>query len=46
MGLRGRYTDEDREYVKYCLRYAVRVLGMTKVIEYIRKLDEFGDERG
>jgi hypothetical protein len=45
MGVRGRYTEADREYVKYCLRYAVRVLGIAKVLDYLAKLDEFGDER-
>jgi len=41
----GRYTAKDREYVRYCLRYAVRVLGHAKVLDYLAKLDEFGDER-
>jgi hypothetical protein len=41
---RGSYTDADREYVKYCLRYAVRVLGITRVLDYLAKLDANGDE--
>jgi hypothetical protein len=44
--MNGRYTNEDREYVKYCLRYAVRVLGIAKVLDYLAKLDEFGNEHG
>ena len=41
----SRYTVEDRRYVKYCIRYAVRVLGKKNVLKYIHSLTEFGDEQ-
>jgi hypothetical protein len=41
---RGRYTEADRNYVRYCLRYAVLVLGKRKVTEYVQSLNEFGEE--
>jgi hypothetical protein len=39
------YTKADRDYVRYCIRYAVLVLGKTKVLAYIKTLDKHGDER-
>jgi hypothetical protein len=38
-----RYSEKDRKYVRYCLRYAVAVLGKRGVLRYIDTLDEKGD---
>lgn len=38
-------TKQDREYVRYCLRYAVLVLGKRRCVEYINSLTPTGDER-
>ena len=37
------YTKKDKEYVRYCLRYAVKVLGKAEVLRYLDKLDAQGD---
>jgi hypothetical protein len=44
MALKGRYIEADRDYVRYCLRYAVLVLGKKKVLAYIDTLDDEGNE--
>ena len=42
--IRAHVPVETRAYVRYCLRYAVQVLGKAKVIEYVDSLDRKGDE--
>ena len=39
-----KYSEADRRYVRYCLRYAVKVLGKKGVLEYVKTLDRNGDE--
>ena len=41
----GHYTEEDRKYVRYCIRYAVAVLGKEGVQNYLHHLDAKGNER-
>lgn len=42
---KSQYTAKDRAYVRYCLRYAVAVLGKAGVLAYVEALDRNGDER-
>lgn len=38
-----KFTAADRKYVRYCLRYAVLVLGKKGVADYVATLDRKGN---